>query len=59
MIKQHEVEVKQTCFYKIKVSADDIKKNRVLESINSHPVELNKNAELYDINTEVINIKGE
>ena len=58
MNKEYEIEIKQTCFYKVKVSAD-ITKDRILESINSHPVELNKNAELYDINTEVINIKGE
>jgi len=49
-----EIQIKQTCFYKVKVNADDIKKNKVLENINSHPVELNKNAELYDINTEIM-----
>jgi len=47
-----EIQIKQTCFYKVKINAD-IKENRILESINSHPVELNKNAELYDINTEI------
>jgi len=49
-----EIIIKQTCFYKVKVSDDDIKKDRVLESINTHPVELLDNAELYDINTEVM-----
>ena len=49
-----EIQIKQTCFYKVKVSADDIKKNKVLESINSHPIELHKNAELCDINTEIM-----
>jgi len=58
MSKECQILIKQTCFYKVKASAD-VTKDRVLESINSHPVELNKNAELYDINTEVINIKGE
>jgi len=49
-----EIKIKQTCFYKVKVSDDDIKKDRVLESINTHPVELLDNAELYDIHTKVM-----
>ena len=49
-----ELIIKQTCFYKVKVSDDDIKKDRVLESINTHPMELLDNAELYDINTKVM-----
>ena len=53
-MKIKEIQIKQTCFYKIKVSDDDIKNDRVLENINSHPVELNKNAELYDINTVIM-----
>ena len=31
-----EIKIKQTCFYKVKVNDDDIKKDRVLESINTH-----------------------
>ena len=50
----NELIIKQTCFYKVKVSDDDIKKDRVLESINTHPVELLDNAELYDIHTKVM-----
>ena len=53
-MKVKEIQIKQTCFYKIKVNTDDLKKDKVLENINSHPVELNKNAELYDINTVIM-----
>tara|TARA_E500000318_G_C3376162_1_gene140426 strand:- start:276 stop:446 length:171 start_codon:yes stop_codon:yes gene_type:complete len=49
----NEIRIKQTCFYKVKVS-DDIKEDRILESINVHPVELLDNAELYDINTIIM-----
>ena len=49
-----ELIIKQTCFYRVKVRADDIKNDRVLENINIHPVELLDNAELYDINTQVM-----
>ena len=49
-----ELVIKQTCFYKVKVKADDIKNDRVLENINSHPVELYKNSELQDINIQVM-----
>jgi len=52
-----ELVIKQTCFYKIKVSDDDIKNDRVLENINSHPVELYKNSELQDINIQVMEDK--
>lgn len=58
MSKECQILIKQTCFYKVKVSADDIKKDRALENINTHPLELNKNAELYDINTEIIGEKN-
>jgi len=48
-----ELIIKQTCFYKVKVNSDDIKKDRVLENINTHPVELCRNSELLDIITVV------
>lgn len=54
MSKECQILIKQTCFYKVKASADDIKKDNVLESINVHPMELIDNAELYDINTEIM-----
>ena len=47
-----EIKIKQTCFYKVKIS-DEIKEDRILESINVHPLELLNNAELYDINTKI------
>jgi len=47
-----EIKIKQTCFYKVKVSGE-IKEDRILESINVHPLELLDNAELYDINTKI------
>ena len=50
----NELIIKQTCFYKVKVSDDDIKQDRVLENINTHPVELCKNYELQDINIKVM-----
>ena len=34
-----EIQIKQTCFYKVKVSADDIKNDRVLENINTEIME--------------------
>ena len=49
-----ELVIKQTCYYKVKVSTDDIKKDRVLENINTHPIALCENSELQDINTEVM-----
>ena len=49
-----ELIIKQTCFYKVKVRADDIKNDRVLENINTHPIELYKNSDLQDINIEVM-----
>jgi len=49
-----ELVIKQTCFYKVKVNADDIKNDRVLENINTHPIALCENSELQDINTEVM-----
>tara|TARA_B100001939_G_C16409176_1_gene391589 strand:+ start:222 stop:386 length:165 start_codon:yes stop_codon:yes gene_type:complete len=48
-----EIRIKQTCFYKVKINGD-VKENRILESINAHPLELLNNAELYDINTRII-----
>jgi len=50
----NELVIKQTCYYKVKVSSDDIKNDRVLENINTHPVALCENLELQDINTEVM-----
>ncbi len=50
----NELIIKQTCFYKVKVSTDDIKNDRVLENINTHPVALCENSELQDVNTEVM-----
>ena len=52
-----EIKIKQTCFYKVKVSDDDIKKGRVLESINIHPIALLDNAELSDVNTIIVDDK--
>jgi len=52
-----ELIIKQTCFYKVKVSDDDIKKDRVLESINTHPIALLNNAELSDVNTIIVDDK--
>ena len=49
-----ELIIKQTCFYKVKVNSDDLKKDRVLENINTHPVELCKNSELLEIFNVVI-----
>ena len=49
----NELVIKQTCYYKVKVSADDIKNDRVLENINTHPVALCENSELLDIITVV------
>ena len=49
-----ELVIKQTCYYKVKVSADDLKNDRVLENINTHPIALCQNLELQDINTEVM-----
>ena len=51
--KMKELVIKQTCYYKVKVSADDIKNDRVLENINTHPMELFENSELLDIITVV------
>ena len=51
--KVNELIIKQTCYYKLKVSADDIKNDRVLENINTHPIELFENSELLDIITVV------
>jgi len=48
-----ELIIKQTCYYKVKVNADDIKNDRVLENINTHPIALCENLELQDINTEI------
>jgi len=55
----NELIIKQTCFYKVKVSDDDIKNDRVLENINTHPIALCENSELQDINTEVMETKDE
>ena len=55
----NELIIKQTCYYKVKVSADDIKNDRVLENINTHPIALCENSELQDINTEVMETKDE
>jgi hypothetical protein len=52
--EMNELVIKQTCYYKVKVSSDDIKNDRVLENINTHPVALCENLELQDINTEVM-----
>ena len=54
-----EITIKQTCFYKVKVSDDDIKKDRVLEGINTHPLALIDNAEMFDINTMIVQEGGE
>ena len=50
-----EIRIKQTCLYKVKINGD-VKQNRrlILESINVHPSELLDNAELYDINTRIV-----
>jgi hypothetical protein len=48
-----ELVIKQTCFYKVKVSGDDLKNDTVLENINTHPIALCENLELQDINTEI------
>lgn len=48
-----ELVIKQTCYYKVKVSADDIKNDRVLENINTHPLALFENSKLLDIITVV------
>jgi len=52
--EMNELVIKQTCYYKVKVSSDDIKNDRVLENINTHPAALCENSELQDINTEVM-----
>ena len=52
--KMKELVIKQTCYYKVKVSADDIKNDRVLENMNTHPVALCQNLELKNIITEVM-----
>ena len=44
-----ELVIKQTCYYNVKVSADDLKNDRVLENINTHPIALCQNLELQDI----------
>ena len=49
-----ELVIKQTCFYKVKVSSDDLKNDRVLENMNTHPIALCQNSELQDINTEIM-----
>jgi len=49
----NELVIKQTCYYKVKVNSSDIKNDRVLENINTHPIELCQNSELQDITTEV------
>jgi hypothetical protein len=54
-----ELVIKQTCYYKVKVSADDLKNDRVLENINTHPIALCQNLELQDINTEVMETEDE
>jgi hypothetical protein len=38
---------------------DDIKNDRVLENINTHPIALCENLELQDINTEVMENENE
>ena len=50
----NELVIKQTCYYKVKVSSYDIKNDRVLENINTHPIELCQNSELQDITTEIL-----
>jgi hypothetical protein len=59
MTQHREMIIKQTCFYKVKVSADDIENDRVLENINTHPVALCENSELQDINTEVMETQND
>jgi len=54
-----ELVIKQTCYYKVKVSSDDIKNDRVLENINTHPVALCQNLELKNIITEVMEKENE
>ena len=54
-----ELVIKQTCFYKVKVNADDIKNDRVLENINTHPIEMFEKAVGLYINTEVMENKDE
>ena len=49
----NELVIKQTCFYKVKVSSSDIKNDRVLENINTHPIEMFENSKLLDIITVV------
>ena len=58
-ISRKELVIKQTCYYKVKVSADDLKNDRVLENINTHPIALCQNLELQDINTEVMESKDD
>ena len=54
-----ELVIKQTCYYRVKVSADDIKNDRVLENMNTHPIALCQNSELQDINNEVMETQDE
>ncbi len=54
-----EIKIKQTCFYKLKVSDDDFKSDIVLENINVHPMALLEDAELFDLNTILLTTKGE
>ena len=49
----NELVIKQICYYKVKVSADDIKNDRVLENINTHPMKMFENLKLLDIITVV------
>ena len=55
----NELVIKQTCYYRVKVSADDIKNDRVLENMNTHPIALCQNSELQDINNEVMETQDE
>jgi hypothetical protein len=48
-----ELIIKQTCYYKVKVSTDDIKNDRVLENINTHPMALCQSSELLDVITVI------
>ena len=59
MTQHREMIIKQICFYTVTVSDDDIKNDRVLENINTHPVALYENSELQDINTEVMETQND
>ena len=54
MTQHKEMIIKQTWYYKVKVSADDLKNDIGLENIHTHPIAICQNLELQDIKTEVM-----